>query len=165
MSVRAFALPLAGVNIAAINAKDDMSPKTWRRLVPVAILLLGLALFLLLGLERFFSFEMLGEHQAALADWVARHEILAALTYVAGYACVVAFSLPIAVVVTLLGGFLFGTSFGTALSVIGATVGSVAVFQAARSAFYDVFHARAGALLMRFQEGFRRDGFNYLLFL
>src|SRR5215475_9547288 len=142
-----------------------MSPKMWRRLVPVAVLLLGLALFLLLGLERYFSFEMLREHQAALADWVAQRQLPAALIYIVGYSVVVAFSLPVSVVVTLLGGFLFGIWIGTVLSVIGATVGSVAVFLAARTAFYDLFHARAGRALVRLEEGFRRDSFNYLLFL
>ena len=48
---------------------------------------------------------------------------------------------------------------------IGATLGSVAVFLAARTAFYDLFHARAGAALARFEDGFRRDSFSYLLFL
>ncbi|MBV8412053.1 MAG: TVP38/TMEM64 family protein [Alphaproteobacteria bacterium] len=137
----------------------------WRRLIPVAILLLGLAFFLLLGLGRYFSFEMLSEHQAALAEWVDRNQLLAALIYVAGYGLVVAFSLPIGAVLTPLGGFLFGTWLGAALSVVGATAGSIAVFLAARTAFYDLFHDRAGPVLARFEEGFRRDSFNYLLFL
>jgi uncharacterized membrane protein YdjX (TVP38/TMEM64 family) len=108
---------------------------------------------------------MLSQHHAALADWVGRHEVLAGLAYVVGYGLVVAFSLPVSVIVTLLGGFLFGTWLGTTLSVIGATAGSVAVFLAARTAFYDLFHARAGRMLARFEEGFKRDSFNYLLFL
>jgi hypothetical protein len=36
----------------ASHAKDDMTLPLWRRLIPVAVLLLGLALFLLLDLER-----------------------------------------------------------------------------------------------------------------
>lgn len=147
------------------NANDDMTPTMWRRLIPVAVLLLGLGLFLALGLEHYFSFEMLREHQAALADRVARHELLAALAYVVGYGLVVAFSLPVSIVVTMLGGFLFGIWLGSILSVIGATAGSVAVFLAARTAFYDLFHARAGRALVRLEEGFKRDSFNYLLFL
>jgi uncharacterized membrane protein YdjX (TVP38/TMEM64 family) len=137
----------------------------WRRLVPVAILLLGLALFLLLGLERYFSFEMLSRNHAALTSWVSEHAVAAALLYVLAYALVVAFSLPIAVVVTTVGGFLFGVWLGAVLSVIGATLGSIAVFLAARTAFYDLFHARAGRALARLEEGFRRDSFSYLLFL
>ena len=48
---------------------------------------------------------------------------------------------------TPLGGFLFGIWIGAALSVIAATLGAVAVFLAARTAFRDLFHARAGAAL------------------
>ena len=142
-----------------------MTLTTWRRLIPAAVLLLGLALFLLLGLERYFSFEMLSRHHAALTAWVGEHAVAAALLYVLAYALIVAFSLPIAIVVTPVGGFLFGLTIGALLSVIGATVGSIAVFLAARTAFHDLFQARAGAALAKLEEGFRRDSFNYLLFL
>src|SRR5260370_7280984 len=110
------------------HAKDDMTLPMWRRLIPVAVLLLGLALFLLLDLERYFSFEMLSRHHATLTAWVAGHVALAAFLFVVVYALVVAFSLPIAVVVTPVGGFLFGLWLGALLSVIGATVGSGPVF-------------------------------------
>src|SRR5712671_2355127 len=149
----------------ASHAKEDMTLPMWRRLIPVAVLLLGLALFLLLDLERYFSFEMLSHHHATLTAWVAGHVALAAVLFVVVYTLVVAFSLPIAVVVTPVGGFLFGLWLGALLSVIGATLGSLAVFLAARTAFYDLFHARAGAALARLEEGSRRDSFSYLLFL
>lgn len=136
-----------------------------RRLLPVVILLLGLALFLLFGLERYFSFEMLSRHHAELVSCVADNIAAAALIFVLFYALAVAFSLPIAVVITPVGGFLFGVWLGALLSVIGATLGSVALFLAARTAFYDLFRARAGATLARLEDGFRRDSFNYLLFL
>jgi uncharacterized membrane protein YdjX (TVP38/TMEM64 family) len=142
-----------------------MTLPLWRRLIPVAILLLGLALFLLLDLERYVSFEMLGRHHVALAAWVAEHPLQASLIYLLAYALVVAFSLPVAVLLTPVGGFLFGVWLGAALSVIGATLGSVVLFLAARSALHDAFHRKAGATLARFETGFRRDGFNYLLFL
>lgn len=142
-----------------------MTSQMWRRLVPAAVLLLGLALFLLFGLERYFSFEMLSRHHAALVGWVAANTGLAILLFVLAYALVVAFSLPVAIVITPLGGFLFGTWLGAILSVIGATLGSVVLFLAARSALHDVFHRKAGATLARLEAGFRRDSFNYLLFL
>jgi uncharacterized membrane protein YdjX (TVP38/TMEM64 family) len=142
-----------------------MTPEMWRRLAPAAILLLGLVLFLAFGLERYFSFEMLSRHHAALSAWVAGNTPLAIVLFVLAYMLVVAFSLPIAIIITPLGGFLFGTWLGAILSVIGATVGSVAVFLAARSAFRELFRARAGAALARLEEGFRRDSFSYLLFL
>jgi uncharacterized membrane protein YdjX (TVP38/TMEM64 family) len=108
---------------------------------------------------------MLSRNHAALTAWVTANSALAVVLFVLAYALVVAFSLPIAIIITPLGGFLFGIWMGATLSVIGATLGSVAVFLAARSAFYEIFHARAGAALARFEEGFRRDAFSYLLFL
>ncbi len=141
-----------------------MNTSTLRRLLPVAILLAGLAIFLLLGLERYISFEMLARHKATLTTWVAAHRLLAGLTFVLAYAFMVAFSLPVAVVATPVGGFLFGTWTGAGLSVVAATLGSIAVFLAARYAFRDLFRARAGATLARLEEGFRHNDFSYLLF-
>jgi len=137
----------------------------WRRLLPVAVLLLGLALFLMTGLEPHFSFAMLCYNHAEITAWVAGHRVVSELGFVVGYAVVVAFSLPVAVLITPLGGYLFGTWLGALLSVIAATGGSIAVFLAARTAFHDLLHARAGAGLARLEEGFRRDSFSYLLFL
>ena len=142
-----------------------MNPSTLRRLLPVAILLAGLATFLLLGLERYFSFEMLARHKATLTAWVAAHQVLAAFGFMLAYAVMVAFSLPIAILATPVGGFLFGTWAGAGLSVLGATAGSIAVFLAARYAFRDLFRERAGARLARFEAGFHHNDFSYLLFL
>src|SRR5260370_8421989 len=122
------------------HAKDDMTLPMWRRLIPVAVLLPGLPLFLLLDLERCFSFEMLRRHHATLTAWVAGHVALAAFLFVVVYALVVAFSLPIAVVVTPVGGFLFGLWLGALLSVIGATGGPVAPFPAAPPPSHHLSH-------------------------
>ncbi len=142
-----------------------MNTSTLRRLLPVAILLAGLAIFLLLGLDRYFSFEMLARHKATVTAWVAAHRLLAAFAFLLAYAIMVAFSLPVAMVATPVGGFLFGTWAGAGLSAIGATLGAIAVFLAARYAFRDLFRARAGTKLVRLEQGFRHDDFSYLLFL
>lgn len=142
-----------------------MTSPTWRRYLPAIILLAGLALFLILGPDRALSFEMLARHRAELVAWVAGHRAGAIVLFVFAYAVAVAFSLPVAILVTPLGGFLFGPWLGALLSVIGATVGSVAVFLAARSALGDVLQRRAAPWVHRFEDGFRRDGISYLLFL
>jgi uncharacterized membrane protein YdjX (TVP38/TMEM64 family) len=142
-----------------------MTTKTLGRLAPLAVLLLGLLLFFVFGLERYLSFDMLRRHHTTLAAWVEAHTVLAMIAFVLGYAVVVAFSLPVAALVTPLAGYLFGTWVGAGLSVIAATLGAIAVFLAARSALYDLFHARAGSRLQRLEKGFARDDFNYLLSL
>jgi uncharacterized membrane protein YdjX (TVP38/TMEM64 family) len=136
-----------------------------RRMLPFAILLLGLVAFFALGFNRQLSLQTLGRNEAEITAWVAAHRPLAALTFVAVYATVVAFSLPASAAMATASGLLFGVELGAVLSLVGTTAGSIALFFAARSAFYDLFHARAGAALARLEEGFRRDGFSYLVFL
>ncbi len=142
-----------------------MNDSTLRRFLPVAILLLGLVCFLLSGLQRHFSFETISRHHAELTAWVAANRAPAAIIFVIGYAVAVSFSLPAGALLTALGGFLFGVWLGPVLSVIAGTIGAAIVFLAARSAFYDLFHARAGPALHRLEEGFRHDSFAYLVFL
>jgi uncharacterized membrane protein YdjX (TVP38/TMEM64 family) len=137
----------------------------WRRMVPLALLIVGLALFFATGLHRVLTFDALRTHRAALAAWVADHHLFALLLYLVAYVVLVAFSLPLASLATLLGGWLFGALTGTTLAVLGATMGGIAVFLAARSAFGDLLRARADSFLGRMEAGFRRNAFSYLLFL
>ena len=91
--------------------------------------------------------------------------MLAAFAYIAVYAGSVSLFIPGATVLTIAGGFLFGMVTATVLTIIGATLGAVGVFMIARSALGEPLRARAGPWLARMAEGFRADGFNYLLVL
>lgn len=135
------------------------------RLLPLAVLVLGLVLFLALDLEEYITFETLQEHRSWLVTQVGRHSVLTAVVFVLGYATVVAFSIPGAAVLTISAGFLFGTVLAAVLAVVGATLGAVAVFLAARTAFGDCLRARAGAALTRMRDGFQENAFHYLLVL
>lgn len=140
-----------------------------RQLFPLLLLALGLALFLALDLNRHFDLANLRDHQATLRDWIAGHPLLAVVGYVAFYALLVAFSLPIASLVTLAGGFLFGPWLGTAWTALGATAGAMAIFLAARAALGDrlaaLLHQKAGPRLAALEHELRHNGFHYLLFL
>ena len=135
------------------------------RLLPLAILAAGLVIFLALGGTRWLSFEHLQAHHERIAAWVGAHGALGAIVYAALYALIVAFSLPGALAMTLLGGYLFGTWLGALLTVLGATVGATAVFLAARTAFGGVLRARAGPALQKMEAGFRENALCYLLML
>ncbi len=137
----------------------------WRRLLPLALIALGLVAFFLLGLERYATFDMLRHHRIEIVDWVGDHPVLAPLLFVAAYALAVALSLPIATLISLAGGFLFGLVLGVLWVVLGATLGATAVFLAARTALGDILRERAGPLLRRVEAGFRDNAFSYMLFL
>ncbi|MCP6048616.1 VTT domain-containing protein, partial [Klebsiella pneumoniae] len=63
------------------------------------------------------------------------------------------------------GGFLFGTWLGGFFVVIGATIGAVGVFLAARTAFGEGLRRRAGPWIGRLEAGFRENALSYLLVL
>ncbi len=138
---------------------------TLRRAVPVAILLALVIAAFASGLHQYLTLDALRDNRAALLDLVARYGVLAAAAFVLAYAGAVALSLPGATIMTLAGGFLFGVAVGATLTVIGATVGATALFIIARSSFGDVLRQRAGPFVARMAEGFRKNAFNYLLFL
>jgi uncharacterized membrane protein YdjX (TVP38/TMEM64 family) len=136
-----------------------------KRWLPLGVLLLGTAAFFVSGAYRYITFDTLRDNRMALLDWVKNAGVLAVLVFMLGYALVVAFSLPLGILMTVAAGFLFGTVPGTIYVVIAATVGSIAVFLAARTALGDFFRKRASAFLKRMETGFRRNEFSYLLFL
>ncbi len=135
------------------------------RLLPIAVLATGLILFFAFDLHNYVTLETLKAQRAWLSQQVAENAILMAAIYVLVYVVVVAFSLPIAALVTITGGFLFGLAGGTVLSVVGATLGAIVLFVAARTAFYDLLHARAGPALRKMEDGFREDALSYMLVL
>jgi len=137
----------------------------WLRLLPLLILCAGLAAFFALGWHRFVSFETIRVHRGMLMDWVGRWGMMAALAYAACYALMTAFSIPGGALATIVGGYLFGLWLGVAASVVGATLGAIAVFLAARTALGEILRAKAGGALRRMEEGFRRNAFSYLLVL
>lgn len=135
------------------------------RFLPLALIAAGLALALALGVGDYLSLEGLQARREALQAYVAEHPFLSVGLYVLAYFLVVAFSLPGGLVMTLTGGFLFGTWLGGGAAVIGATAGAAALFIAARTAFGDVLRTRAGPTVGRIAEGVRKDAFSYLLTL
>ena len=136
-----------------------------RRWLPVAVLLALIALTFALGLDRYLSFEALRANREQLLAFVESAGPAAPLLFIAVYAAAVALSLPGGAVLTLLGGFLFGTWWGGLCSVLGATLGAIAIFLIARTAAGDSFRSRLGPRLARMEAGFREDAFNYLLVL
>ena len=143
---------------------DSPRPRTARRLIPLAVLVLGAALFFALGGHRYVSFAALAEHREWLLDFVARAGATAAVAFILVYAGLVAVSFPGAALLTLTSGFLFGPWLGTVYAVIAATLGATVVFLAARFGLAGLAE-RAGPWAQRIGAGFRRNGFNYLLVL
>jgi uncharacterized membrane protein YdjX (TVP38/TMEM64 family) len=118
------------------------------------------------GLGDLLSLTALARHREALVGLVADHALVAALGFVGVYVLVVALSVPGAVVLTLVGGFLFGAALGTVLTVTGATIGATLVFLLARRVLGErATLDRLGPQAGRLAEAIRRNAASYLLVL
>lgn len=83
-------------------------------------------------LRDYFTFQTLADNREALLAFRDSNYVATVAVFVLAYMVVVAFSLPGASIMTLTGGFLFATFPGTLFNVMGATLGAVGIFMAAR---------------------------------
>ena len=135
-----------------------------RRLIPLGLLVAAGVAFVAVGGHHYLTFAALAENRDWLSSLVQRWGFVAALLYIVVYAGLVALSVPGAAVLTIAGGFLFGTWLGTLCAVVGATLGATGIFLAARAGLGGLAQ-RAGPLVGKLEAGFRANAFNYLLVL
>lgn len=158
--------------MSALSRRDEATASMTRkpasglqRFLPLLVIAAGIGAVFALDLDRYLSFSALAENRQQLQALVAENYALAALVYAAVYAVAVALSVPGALILTLTGGFLFGLVAGTALTVLGASVGAIAIFLVARTALGDTLRAKAGPFVQKLEAGFRENALSYLLVL
>jgi len=145
-----------------ISHQKKTSTGKWMLL---ALIALGLASFFFFDLGQYFTLQALKENKDALQAYTKSHYGLTALAFIGLYCLQTALSLPGATILTLAGGFLFGTWMGGFFVNIGATSGAVLAFMAARYLLREAIEKKFGKRLGSIQKGFESNGFNYLLTL
>jgi uncharacterized membrane protein YdjX (TVP38/TMEM64 family) len=153
---------------AMTDPEDKPAGASWRscrRAAPIAVLVAGLAAFFAFGLDDYFTLEALKDHRGVLRDWVHAQGVVAGLVYGAVYAVVIALSIPVGLILTVAGGFMFGPYLATVCVVFGATIGATVLYLAARYAFAEYLRAKAGPALARMEAGFNEYPKCYLFVL
>jgi uncharacterized membrane protein YdjX (TVP38/TMEM64 family) len=135
------------------------------RFGPLVLIVVGLIAAFALGLPHQFSLHQLHRHREQLEALKHTHPVLTVLGYVAAYTAAIAVNLPVAMWLTLTGGFLFGPWIGGFAAACGCTFGGTIVFLVCRTAIGDVLRRRAGASIVKFEEGVRKDAFSYIMVL
>ncbi len=135
------------------------------KLVILALLAIGIGTFLYFDVERYLSLEALKRNRDHLLAFTDANYGAAAAIFVLSYCIVTGLSLPGAVIMTLAGGFLFGSGLGTLYVNVGATSGATIAFLAARYLLRDWVEQKFGHKLGSIQEGFAKNAFSYLLTL
>jgi len=142
------------------------APRSWmRRLVPLGALAAIVAAVYWSGAADYLSYEALRRHLSDLQAFVAGHAVLAFLALVLVYAAGTALSLPAMSVVTVAAGLVYGVWVGFLGVWIGAVLGASAIFLIVRTSLGDALRRKARPWIGRFERGFQKDEFNYLLAL
>lgn len=121
--------------------------------------------FFYFDLGRFLSLNALQENRDHLLAFTEANYATAVGLFVLAYIAVTGLSLPGAVILTLGGGFLFGSVFGTLYVNIGATTGATLAFLTARYLLRDWVEQKFWKWLGPVQQGFTNNAFSYLMTL
>jgi uncharacterized membrane protein YdjX (TVP38/TMEM64 family) len=147
------------------HALGNRSSAAMRRWLPLALFLAAILAVYASGLPNYLSFAAIAEHRELLKDFVARNPVLSVAIYMLVYFATVAFSVPGALLLSILGGFLFGWVVSAPATIVAATLGAIVVFKIVGTSLGSAIAERASPFLERLRSGFGRDAFSYLLFL
>lgn len=139
--------------------------KTLLRFIPLLVLVAAIATAYSFDLHTYLSLEQIQAQKDQFKSYIAAQPFLAPVIFIAAYALCVALSLPIATLLTLLGGFLFGLIQGTFLVVIGATIGATILFLVARTSLGATLREKAGGLYQKIETNMKENAVGYLLFM
>lgn len=145
------------------SSTERRTPR-WIRYAPIALIAVG-AIAGIVFARDYLSFAALEQNYEALLAWRDANWTRAAIVFFLIYAVAVAFSVPGAVWLTLIGGFLFGVTAGSILVVLAATLGATAIFLAARTSLGEVLRGKAGGWIDRMEAGFRSGEVSFLLIM
>ncbi len=137
----------------------------FKKLILLSIFVGGFLAFFLFGFDQYLNFTFLKANREKLLIFTLDHYWFVLLGSVAIYTLATALSLPLASLLSLTIGFIFGLWVGISIILFSATLGATLVFLATRYIFADVIERKMGIKIKRFLSEFHKNDFNYLLFL
>ena len=137
---------------------------THRKKIYLLVLFIGMTVLIRFSpLGTALTFENMKQHRDSLLAFVTDHYWLSVACYIAVYIGAVAFTLPVALILTLAGGFLFGAMPAVLYINIGATTGAVVSFLSARYLLGTRLQDTYAQQLGKFNDEIGRNGTHYLL--
>ncbi len=133
------------------------------------LLLLGIVVavmaFFYFDLHQYFTLEAVKAQRQGLVEQFQANPVKIALAFFGVYVAVAALSLPGALLLTLLGGAIFGLLWGTVIVSFASSVGATLAFLASRFILRDSIKAKFGDKLAAIDEGIKKEGAFYLFSL
>jgi len=134
-----------------------------KRIIIIGLLMGFIFTLHISGLFDYFTLEQLKMHYVYFKHMIQVHYYRSIFVYLLAYIGVVTCSLPLAAVLTIAGGFLFGPVLGTLLTNIGATIGATFAFLLFRYLIGAALQRRYKHQLESFNQAMAEYGTSYLL--
>jgi uncharacterized membrane protein YdjX (TVP38/TMEM64 family) len=150
---------------SAITADTSATSSITGKIVVALLFLSAIGAFFFFDLKTYLSLDTLKDNRDSLLVFTQDHYVPAVVLFILIYVLQTSFSLPGATIMTLAGGFLFGSLWGPLYVNIGATTGATLAFLAARYLFHQWVERKFGDRLGPIQDGFAKNAFSYLLTL
>lgn len=134
----------------------------------IALLLLLVALvwgYFAFDLGQYFTLDFIKARQADLEAWYQDHAAATIVVYMLIYIIVTALSLPGAVIMTLVGGALFGLLAGTVIISFASTIGATLAFLVSRFVLRDYIQKTFADRMAAINTGMEKEGAFYLFTL
>ena len=139
--------------------------KNLKQIIIILVIAGVLGVFFYLDFGQYLSLEYIKEQQTNFLEFYKENTLLAMGAFTGVYIVSTALSLPGAVLLTLLGGALFGLLVGTILVSFASSIGATLAFLVSRLLLRDLVQNKFGSYLKSFNDGVQKDGSFYLFTL
>lgn len=136
-----------------------------KRALLFGLIVLAVAAFFALDLDRYFTLDALKVGQTEFAAAYAARPLTVISIFFLVYVVITALSLPGAAVLTIASGALFGLATGTVIASFASSIGATFAFLVSRFLLHDWVQRRFGERLAAVNQGMARDGAFYLFAL
>lgn len=138
---------------------------TKQKLILLVLLVMVISVFLISGAWHNFTLEGFRLKQEGITAYFISHPVNTGIIFTAVYIVLTTLSLPVAGVMTVVSGAIFGFIWGLILVSIASSLGATLAFLLARYLFRDAVQRRFADRLGPVNDGIRNDGAYYLFML
>jgi uncharacterized membrane protein YdjX (TVP38/TMEM64 family) len=123
------------------------------------------ACFFIFDLRQYLSLEYIKSEQLNLKVFCNYNKVFSFLLFVLAYVFLTVLPFPVAMLMALLGGAVFGFPQGAVFIAFASPIGAVIAFILARNLLLDYVQKNHGAKLKAINDGIKKDGGYYLFAL
>ncbi|SET79547.1 Uncharacterized membrane protein YdjX, TVP38/TMEM64 family, SNARE-associated domain [Natronincola peptidivorans] len=136
-----------------------------QKLILFILFILGVFLLLFFSMRDHLTIENIHENRVLFQNYVRQHYLLSIFLYIAIYTLVVASGIPAAIILSLLGGALFGVLPAALFINLSATIGAAITFLLSRYYIGSWVQSKYKDRLSKFNAEVKSNGHYYMIFV